>query len=374
MTRTRVFLVIPSLAPGGSERVLVRLAAGLDMERFEPEVVTLAASGPLDQDIPERITRHHLGAGRVLAALPRFVRLARKRRPAAIISFQTHVNLALLLLRPFLPRGVRILAREESMPSRTCADSPMPRVFGAMMRRFYPRAHAVLALCDAAAAELTGQFGVPQDKVAVVPNPVDIDAVRARAGAGALAEDALPPSPRLVFAGRLAPVKRVDVVLDALARMRRPASLMVVGGGGEDTMRSLRERAGSLGVAERVLFTGHQSNPYPYIQSADLLVLASLREGQPLVAQEALALGTPVVSVAMPGCVPDMIRNGRNGFLAQFHTDSAKQAEALAATLDDALEYLERRPGRLDTAKGIEAWALEAVCRAHEKLMEQGVA
>ncbi|QJT09121.1 glycosyltransferase [Oceanidesulfovibrio marinus] len=370
MAATRVFLVIPSLAPGGSERVLVRLAAGLDPERFEPEVVTLAAAGPLDQEIPERITRHNLDAGRVLAALPRFVRLARKRRPAAIISFQMHVNLALLLLRPFLPRGVRIVAREESMPSRTCADSPLPRVFGAMIRRLYPKAHAVLALCDAAAAELTGQFGVPQDKVAVVPNPVDIDAVRARALNDALDKDALPPLPRLVFAGRLAPVKRVDVVLEALARMQRRASLMIVGGGDENAMQSLRERAKALGVAERVLFTGHQSNPYPYIQSADLLVLASLREGQPLVAQEALALGTPVVSAAMPGCIPDMIRHGVNGFLAPFHTDSEQQAKALAATLDNALDALDCRPGRMDTAKGIEAWAQDAVCRAHEKLIE----
>ncbi|TVM19327.1 hypothetical protein DPQ33_02920 [Oceanidesulfovibrio indonesiensis] len=368
MARTRVFLVVPSLAPGGSETVLLRLAACLDRERFEPEVVALAGAGPLAAELPPDVPLHDLAAGRVAAALPKFIRLARRRRPGVILSFQMHTNLALLLARPLLPRRVRIVAREESMPSRSCAESPLPRLFGLLMRRLYPKAQAVITQCEAAAEELTSHYGVPEDMIRAIPNPVDIQDMRKRARAE-MTQAELPPAPRIVFVGRLAAVKRVDVILEAVARMRRRASLVVVGGGSEDTTRSLKDRAASLGMADRVLFTGHQPNPFPYVGHADLLALASLREGFNLAVLEARALGVPAVVPAAPGCLPEMISHGTNGFLAPFFEDSERQADALAATLDHALEALAGNPDALDMDAGSGRWSLEAVCRAHEELL-----
>lgn len=372
MTRTRVFLVAPSLAPGGSETVLVRLAACLDRQRFEPEVVVLTGTGPLAVEIPPDVPLHDLAAGRVAAALPKFIKLARQRRPDVILSFQMHTNLALLLSRPLLPRGVRIVAREESMPSRSSAESPMPWLFAFLMRRLYPKAQAVIAPCEAAAKELTELYSVVASTVCVIPNPVDIEEVRARAQAEAAQEAELPPSPRIVFVGRLAAVKRVDVILEAVARMRRRASLMVVGGGSEDTASSLKDRADWLGIEDRVLFTGHQPNPYRYIKHADLLVLASLREGYNLAVLEARSLGVPTVAPAAPGCLPEMITHGTNGFLASFFEDSERQADALAAALDNALDSLAHNPAAIDTDAGSASWSLNTICHAHQELLAAG--
>ncbi len=368
MARTRVFLVAPSLAPGGSETVLVRLAACLDRQHFEPEVVVLTGAGPLAAEIPPDVPLLDLAAGRVAAALPKFIQLARRRRPHVILSFQMHTNLALLLCRPLLPRGVRIVAREESMPSRSCSESPMPWLFAFLMRRLYPTAQAVIAPCEAAARELTDLYGVVASTVCVIPNPVDIEEVRVRAQAEAVQAE-LPPSPRIVFVGRLAAVKRVNVILEAVARMQRRASLMVVGGGSEDTTHSLKDRADGLGIEDRVLFTGHQPNPYQYIKHADLLVLASLREGYNLAVIEARALGVPAVAPAAPGCLPEMITHGTNGFLASFFEDSERQADALAAALDNALDALAHNPDALDTDAGSANWSLKTICRAHQELL-----
>lgn len=70
--------------------------------------------------------------------------------------------------------------------------------------------------------------------------------------------------------------------------------LMIVGDG---TFTEYKEQAKHLGVADKVAFTGHKTNPFPYTAAADLFLLTSLSEGLPNVLVESMALGVPVVSV-----------------------------------------------------------------------------
>ena len=68
--------------------------------------------------------------------------------------------------------------------------------------------------------------------------------------------------------------------------------------------------------------TGRLTNPYPYIQSADLLFHPSLVESQGLTILEAMALGTPVVVVESAG-PKEFVENGRNGILIAPDVDEA---------------------------------------------------
>lgn len=153
----------------------------------------------------------------------------------------------------------------------------------------------------------------------------------------AFSSGARPPA-RLVTVGRLEPLKGVEVLLRAIARLgadHGPVALDVVGGGAHE--RRLRAEAARLGVADRVRFRGWQDahGTAAAMRGATILVHPSVRpDAMPTVLKEALALGTPVVASRLAG-IPEILDDGRCGVLVPPGDDVALAA-ALRALLADA--------------------------------------
>lgn len=134
--------------------------------------------------------------------------------------------------------------------------------------------------------------------------------------------------PLILSVGRLSPEKRVDVLLDAAARLTRDAQLAIAGTGPDEA--GLRARAGRLGLTGRVCFLGFVPGPdLPGLyRLADVFAIASEAELQSLTTMEAMATGLPVVA-ADRYALAELISHGRNGFLA-----SPGRSEEFAAWLD----------------------------------------
>jgi len=135
--------------------------------------------------------------------------------------------------------------------------------------------------------------------------------------------------------GRMTAIKRLPDVLDAFAALRArgvDAVLCLVGDGPD--REAVEERAHMLGIARHTLFVGYQRDVAPYYGLFDVLLLPSGNEGTPVVAIESLAAGTPVVATEVGG-VPDVVENGRSGFLTRVGDIHA---------IADALERLARDP------------------------------
>jgi glycosyltransferase involved in cell wall biosynthesis len=157
-------------------------------------------------------------------------------------------------------------------------------------------------------ANLQRTCGLEIARTRVIPNPVDFEDVAAKS-AGGNPFAAAGPGPHVVAVGRLEPVKGVDRLIAAFPKLleRRPrAQLWLVGDGGEAA--GLAALAESHGIRERVHFAGVQSNPYPWMKRADLLVLPSRREGTPNTLLEAIACECPVVVLDHPGGTRDVMR------------------------------------------------------------------
>jgi glycosyltransferase involved in cell wall biosynthesis len=172
---------------------------------------------------------------------------------------------------------------------------------------------------------------------------------------------------RLLFVGRLMPQKGVDHLLYALAAMKTPASLDVVGDG--PSRGALEALAQELGVASRVRWHGQLSQsalPRLY-QSAAALVVPSSEEGLGLVAVEALLCETPVVAFDSGG-LRDVIQHDRTGLLV-----SAGDRTALARTLDDLLGREGRGSdlGRAGRLYALSAFAPESAARRYAEIYQQ---
>ena len=137
---------------------------------------------------------------------------------------------------------------------------------------------------------------------------------------------------RFLYAGRLAPSKRVHEILTAFAAYRGGGSqgrLSLVGEGAPAYVARLRRQAQSLGIAGEVEFVGRvdAGEKQRRMAAATALLMASVREGWGLVVTEAAAWGTPAIVYDVPG-LRDAVRDGQTGLL----TRPAPSAMAAAMT------------------------------------------
>jgi glycosyltransferase involved in cell wall biosynthesis len=142
--------------------------------------------------------------------------------------------------------------------------------------------------------------------------------------------------------GRMTGVKRTSDVLLAFKRLQErgvDAYLCMIGDGPE--REQLEQRAHALGIMKRTLFLGYQEDVAPYYAALDAMILPSGNEGTPVSAIESLAAARPVVATRVGG-VPDVVRDGEDGFLVSPGAveELADRLERLAADED-----LRRRMG-----------------------------
>lgn len=138
--------------------------------------------------------------------------------------------------------------------------------------------------------------GIPAEKIAVEP-PV----IRKVETGESVPRYPLPvPRVDLLFAGQLIRGKGVQLLLAAMARLKPPRTLDIVGTGNMEP--KLKALAAELGIADRVRFNGFQQNPQDWMRAARCVVVPSFwQEPYGLVAAEAVALGRPVVAFAIGG-------------------------------------------------------------------------
>ena len=206
------------------------------------------------------------------------------------------------------------------------------------MHRFYNSCDHVLAPSELTRRVLTDGCGV-QIPITVVPTAIPAPPYVLARPAETRQEFGLPPDARiLLYVGRLAPEKNLDLLLRAFALvMGKTSDTYLVLAGSGNSRRALENRARVLGIHRRTRFAGFLSRTKldPLYQAADVFLFPSKTETQGLAVGEALAAGLPCVVVDAGGA-PEAIRNGGDGFLVEDRAE-AMAARALALLADPAL-------------------------------------
>jgi glycosyltransferase involved in cell wall biosynthesis len=316
--RLRVLRVIGRLNMGGP----AHQAALLSGRRFHPDrYETLLVHGTLapgeaslaDLAEAEGATMRFVGELRQpvqplrdAQALLKLIRLARDFKPDIV---HTHTAKA-----GFLGRQAALAVRPRPVIVHTYHGHVLEGYFGPAKARLYLELERALArvsdrllgVSQATVDDLVRLGVAPPEKFRVLPLGLDLDPLaEPDDGLRAASRDELGVGAGeilLAFVGRVAPIKRLDLLLRALAQAREfepRLRLAVVGDG--DERPQLERQAAELGIAAEVLFLGYRRELRPIFVAADIAVLSSDNEGTPVSLIEAAAAGLPAVATDVGG-------------------------------------------------------------------------
>jgi glycosyltransferase involved in cell wall biosynthesis len=310
----RVVLLTSLFPPsvGGIQTQTFSLARALVELGAEVHVVTRPVPGRAPREEEDGVTVHRVGLARGgPAATLAYVSLA--TRAVASLGRGVDVLHAHQLLSPataaLLASGLcRLPLVVTAHASGAVGDvaslarqGPLGMARLLALRR---RADAFVAVASPIVEELLAA-GVPEERVHAIPNGVDtrhhvpVDDAERRRARRALG---LPPVPTVVYAGRLAPEKGVDILVDAWADARRRGSLATLALVGDGPERAaLERRARDHGILGAVRFAGSAEDVAPWLRAADAFVLPSRTEGLSLALLEAMATGLPVIATDVGG-------------------------------------------------------------------------
>jgi glycosyltransferase involved in cell wall biosynthesis len=305
---------------GGPASYVPRIAQVLAERGHAVEVVTLADDPTGGGELPFPVRRIRRGKARIPRMVETISAIRGSARSADLIFanglFIEAAIAAALSGKPVVMKIVGDWAWERARNAGS--GSPMLEEF---QSRRQPLRWEVVKLLRSAVTRRAGTiiapsryltgviaaWGIPERKIHTIYNAVESlpDAAPA----------VLPPfsGSTLITVARLVPWKGIDGLIELIAR-RAGLRLFIVGDGPERP--HLESHARSLGVADRVIFTGTQprQNVAEILRAADLFVLNSAYEGLPHIILEAFSEGLPVIATASGG-TPEVVEDGINGLL-----------------------------------------------------------
>ena len=320
--------------------VLAQLPKSVNVVELRPSLLfpayMLVAGGAMSMlAILLLYARQRVPIFRSLLYVPALVRYLRRERPRTLMSAKTVSNLVALSAAKLARVPTRIVISERIHLSTKLRRAGWSALAPAI-RRAYPAADVCVGCSEGVAEDVSNVARMPRDRVVTIYSPV------VHAGLASLRRAPLEhpwfdrdAPPVILGVGRLEDQKDFATLLRAFARVRsrRPARLVVLGGGSQ--RRALQALAEALGIAADVDLAGRVRNPHAYMARAAVFAMSSRLEGLSRVVVEALAAGCPVVSTDCATGPAEVLEWGRYGRLVPVG-DSGAFAEALLATLDEA--------------------------------------
>jgi glycosyltransferase involved in cell wall biosynthesis len=359
-----VLQLVGSFQQGGSERQAVQLARLLAEDaRCRVHLATLDSTGALradaeslcDDGIPEFPLTSFYDAN-AARQLRRFARFLRERAIDVVHTHDFYTNVFGMAAATIARTPVRVASKRETTGMRTRAQK-------AVQRGAFALADAVVVNSEAVRRDLE-RGGTPARKIVTVYNGLDLRRVAPPAGLtreDALAVFDLPRDEALRFVTIVAnlrhDVKDHPTFLRAARRVseRAPHARFVVAGEGE-LIEQTRALAASLGLADKVFFTGRCERVAELLFASDVCVLSSRAEGFSNAILEYMAAGRAVVATDVGGA-REAIVEGETGYVVPAG-DDARMAERIVSLLEDG--ELARRMG----ARGREVVAEKFSCEA----------
>ena len=318
----KIFLIIPTLASGGAERVMSELANEFFRQNHEVHLVLLAKSEDFYSIYPSiRVHRlNFINKGKlkkILLEINTFLKLykiLKAEKPHAVLSFMEKYNLITIVASRFL--RLKVFISDRSNPQKKI---PLTiRVLKKVMYRFATGIVAQTSLAKNILVKTTGN-----KNITIIANPLKPIKFHPEISREKI----------ILNIGRLVPEKGQKYLLYAFSNIQYTDwKLFILGDG---PLRSeLINLAEKLKIANNLYMPGEVKKIDEWLAKASIFAFPSVSEGFPNALAEAMAAGLPCVSFDCNAGPRDIIKNSKNGFLVSLY-NSREFAQKLRILIDN---------------------------------------
>ena len=352
----KILQVIPYFCFGGAETMCENLSYALTGLGHEVTVVSLFnEQTPIARRMEAagiRIRYLDKKLGLDLSMISKLMKIMKEEKPDVV---HTHLNVTKYTVPAAKLCGIRRCVHTVHNVAQEEAENSQQKIVNGIS--FKLGWMVPVALSPEVRRTIASFYGLPEEKIPMIYNGVDLHRCLPKT------TYALSEPVQLLHIGRFNHQKNHKGLLDAFARIleQYPNCHLNLLGDGE--LREETENyAAQLGIREKVLFHGSQTDVYPYLQKADVFLLPSNFEGMPMTIIEAMGTGLPIVATAVGG-VPDMLTHQESGLLVP------NRAEAVAEAVGTLLESETLRQTLGETAKiRSEAFSARHMAQAYSEV------
>ncbi|MEW6108622.1 MAG: glycosyltransferase family 4 protein [Nitrospirota bacterium] len=273
-----------------------------------------------------------------------------------------------LLLIKFL--GKKIVAKLSGARPGMEAGSFDGIIFKKLFSKIFSFVDAFIVMSGELRHKL-GKEDISKEKIAAIPNGVNINLFYSyEKEKRRELKKYLELSSRMVFiyTGRLAEGKGLEILLGAMKdvlKEDKTAYLLLLGEG--QVKNKLEDKAAAAGISDNICFKGNVNNVHEFLNSADVFVFPSLREGMPNSLLEAMSCGLPVIASKIGGVV-DVVEDGKSGILFE-PGDVSGLASAMIILLKD--KELRQKLGAEARKRAVEDFSIDRVADEYIKLYQK---
>lgn len=324
MNTTKLLVSCGTLGSGGAERVLSILSKGFADAYGSVEYLMWVENDVFYQIDPRvKITSLEEISGKRgrLRELPAFRRYVSESKPDVVLSFLTPFSL--LVLCALWGKKTKVIVAERNAPHYIKGGKLMEWIRDLLFRR----AAGVLVQTKESS---TGYHSFLRKKITTIYNPLFMPSDEVGSAV------THPKQNLLVSVGRLSPQKDQLTMIKAFKKFQtsHPDYQLIIYGEGE-CREQIEKAIQEAGLSEGVSLPGANSRVWDKMKPARAFVLSSIAEGLSNAMLEALCMGLPVVSTAVPGA-NEFIVDGQNGYLVPIG-DAEALAERLCLVIDDGI-------------------------------------
>lgn len=355
--------VITDLNLGGVPLHLHRLAVAMHACGMRVAVVSLAPPGPVGEMLrTDGIEVYSCEAccGWDFRLFSRLASLIRDLNPRIVHSFLFHANLAAKFAAPMVGfPASRLLCEIQTVE--------VERTWHLLVdRRTFDLCRFTIGNSPSVIDHLANHAGIPRDRLRLVRGGIDVEAIQ-RAVPTDRRSLGLPDDAKMIFwAGRLDPVKGLNILIDAVAGMNDPHVHLVLAGDGP-IRAELQAQVDAVGLTPRVHFLGPRRDVPSLLKACDVFAFPSRTEGLPNALLEAMAAGCAIVATDVSGN-RDLLEHNRTGLTVPYG-DTIVLAKTLASCLSD--QALRDRLGDAARADVQRCWNVNETWTAYAALYNE---
>ncbi len=338
-----VLFVLPSLSPGGAEKVTINILNHINKDKFTVNLLIINNIGPFkDLIFDNNINIINLNKKHARTSYFKLVKIINTIKPDIVFSTLQHVNILLLIFKRLYKSKPKLIIREANTPSQFMGNLNLfkKKLFLFLLKTQYKKADLIIAQCDEMRDDIISTYKLNNvDNVITIYNPIDVKFIKNKSTDFNPFNDTYV---NIVSIGRLTYQKGFDILLKSISIVRElyPNVFLTIVGDGE-LRNYLIRLSNDLNIQNSVNFVGFQNNPYPYIKYSDLYVLSSRWEGFPNTLLEAITLNKKVVSTNCKSGTFEILNDYENGIIVKTD-DPVSLAEGIISSIKKEIKYSEK--------------------------------